>query len=531
MYEKVTYNGQVTQNNERKFELKRIKNNKKGIYVIPGLLGSRLYDDSGREIWVDWPIAGDVLAYNAFGNDASVMGQNSDGTGVRVQANKNKDLFGTLNNYQPLLDGLRTMLQEKSLEQMYDLNFFPYNWLDDLQNAVKNLEKDIAAKGYDKVILIGHSMGGVLSAAFISSSSANKAKIEKAILLGAPLLGTYAALQPIETGTTTFFNGKMDTVLTEILNSLVLKPFFNGYMRNISKNSPGFYQLMPSKEYLESIPMKYNSGEVSDINGYYQVLKKSSKVNHKLLTESVRSHKQLREKIFVNGIVNHLSQVDTVLIGTASGYITPTNASYKRQLITGNSIYDEIIYTKNGDSTVAGISALLDGKIPFLNFENVTHGGLATDPAVLAQIYRLVRGETVKYSTTVPKTDMSNLIKLTLDHSVDVNTIILDKDNKTIATYKEGISDGFDGKDFLYVTEQHEDIIKDHIFIPESGYKVKFVLNSEMQRRSRKPFHLSAGQLDEGGIKIAEQDYSSTYVNNDGVIFELDLTGDMESDN
>lgn len=54
----------------------------------------------------------------------------------------------------------------------YDVRFFPYNWLEDLNDSVKKLERDIRKNHYDSVIFVTHSTGGLLASAFIAKSDA-----------------------------------------------------------------------------------------------------------------------------------------------------------------------------------------------------------------------------------------------------------------------------------------------------------------------------------------------------------------------
>lgn len=66
------------------------------------------------------------------------------------------------------------------------MRFFPYNWLEDLNDSVKKLERDIRKNHYDSVIFVTHSTGGLLASAFIAKSDANKLLVSKAILIAAP---------------------------------------------------------------------------------------------------------------------------------------------------------------------------------------------------------------------------------------------------------------------------------------------------------------------------------------------------------
>ena len=142
----------------------------------------------------------------------------------------------------------------------YDVRFFPYNWLEDLNDSVKKLERDIRKNHYDSVIFVTHSTGGLLASAFIAKSNANKLLVSKAILIAAPLFGTYASLLPIERGDSRKFD------FNEILSNIdwfshgadAITP--KSWVRGWAKNSPTTYQLLPSSEYIRQIPMlNFNS--------------------------------------------------------------------------------------------------------------------------------------------------------------------------------------------------------------------------------------------------------------------------------
>ncbi|MFR2964759.1 MAG: hypothetical protein ACLTLK_11895 [Oscillospiraceae bacterium] len=227
------------------------------------------------------------------------------------------------------------------------MRFFPYNWLEDLNDSVKKLERDIRKNHYDSVIFVTHSTGGLLASAFIAKSDANKLLVSKAILIAAPLFGTYASLLPIERGDA-----------RKTLNVLGMDFWIdaitaNWWVRGWAKNSPTTYQLLPSDEYLRQVPLLdssstnwwtawWNSESVDSVDGYYNVLNRSPRINPKLTigieneTENKpnRSHKYFREEALHGDVVTQwslasLMEVDTLLICTTSGHSTTKTARYR----------------------------------------------------------------------------------------------------------------------------------------------------------------------------------------------------------
>lgn len=179
---------------------------KKAVYILPGYMGSNLYNDNdGKKLWEDKDeLIGDVVAYIAPGGKESKLLRGSDGTGSHVHVDITKDKYGSNETYEKLVNKL-----QKEVGDKYDIVFFPYDWLGDLNDSAKKLEEHIKDNKYDKVVLVTHSTGGLLASNFIARSNKNRQKIEKAILIAPPLFGTYTALQPVETGNTADFESML----------------------------------------------------------------------------------------------------------------------------------------------------------------------------------------------------------------------------------------------------------------------------------------------------------------------------------
>ena len=86
---------------------------------------------------------------------------------------------------------LQRYLQKRGLTQLYTINLEPlYGDIDGFAEQVKaRVEAICNATGAERVVLVGHSMGGLVARAYLQCSSA-RARVAKIITLGSPHHGT-----------------------------------------------------------------------------------------------------------------------------------------------------------------------------------------------------------------------------------------------------------------------------------------------------------------------------------------------------
>lgn len=462
---------------------------KKAIYVLPGYLGSELYDGpdgtaGGDLVYVSIPRL--MLNMTKFFQDA-------DSNGTRLHVDYARDEYGANGTYKTLVDRLRAEFVDE-----YDVRFFPYNWLEDLNDSVKKLERDIRKNHYDSVIFVTHSTGGLLASAFIAKSNANKLLVSKAILIAAPLFGTYASLLPIERGDSRKFD--FNEILSNIdwfshgLDAITPKSWVRGW----AKNSPTTYQLLPSSEYIRQIPMlNFNSDNwwspwsnleaIGSIGGYYRILNGSERINPNLTNGTDRSHRYFRETALKGDVISQwslasLMEVDTLLICTTSGHSTTKTVLYRNGVFGGKKL-DDIIYNRNGDGTVQGISATgaVNGIVKLrVDYYSADHGGLCKDSEVLSRICSEIRGmrTPVKNHHVADTAGISELIKIRYKADVPVTATIYDAENNVVAQVSsEGIT-GFEENDFIFDSfadaEEDGERTEASIYMPNGGYKILF---------------------------------------------------------
>lgn len=462
---------------------------KKAIYVLPGYLGSELYDGpdgtaGGDLVYVSIP--GLILNMTKFFQDA-------DSSGTQLHADQERDEYGTRDIYKTLVERLR-----KEFVNEYDVRFFPYNWLEDLNDSVKKLERDIRKNHYDSVIFVTHSTGGLLASAFIAKSNANKLLVSKAIMIAAPLFGTYASLLPIERGDSRKldFNESLSNIDWYSHGLDVISP--NLWVRAWARNSPTTYQLLPSSEYIRQIPMlNFNSDTwwnpwsnleaIGSIGGYYRILNESNRINPNLTNGTERSHRYFRETALKGDVISQwslasLMEVDTLLICTTSGHSTTKTARYRNGIFGGKEL-DDIIYDMKGDGTVQGVSATgaVNGIVKLrVAFYSADHSGLCKDSEVLSRICSEIKGMRipVKNHHVADTAGISELIKIRYKADVPVTATIYDAENNVVAQVSsEGIT-GFDENDFIFDSfadaEEDGERTEASIYMPNGGYKILF---------------------------------------------------------
>ncbi|MCL2059369.1 MAG: S-layer homology domain-containing protein [Oscillospiraceae bacterium] len=539
----------------------------KAIYVIPGYLGSELYDsteDTAKRLWVD-------ISWGAQVSHESLINNNPDGSGEVAYAfgsdmfANGKDAYGTIKTYTALVDRLK-----KDFGREYDVKFFPYNWLGDINETVKKLEAD--ASGYRKVVLVTHSTGGLVAAAYVAKSATNRARLEKAVMIAPPLYGTYASLFPLE-------RGDSKKAIFELLDAATN----NEWVKKITRNSPTTYQLLPSKEYfslehaldLRTVKAKMLWDdkwiEKVDWSEFYGTLGKSENINASLLSGSgnPRSHRSFRSQ-FGGGadfsIVNTMSAVDTTVIGTVHGKSTPLYARYD-VTEAGKSKLVDIKYEITGDSTVQGVSlgATLNEAGDAYHFQIDTryftdvisssdawaggikhyaiippsHTGLVKYKQVLDMVSSLIKEAANKDASKGESKDaaqvasyrqaasggapgMSIYIKLRIESEKDIFIEIYDKSNRLVASCGSGRAEGFDGDSFICDQFGDDGETITSIYMPKEGYKAVFKHGGAAGVQVG--LAVQVGLLDYDGNYAGYGGYYSETTIDGGEVFTLDMT-------
>lgn len=292
----------------------------KAIVVIPGVLGSQLQNSSGQMVW-------------NFIDRSMQLECNTNGTSKNTITPYTKDGYGAGDIYKKLYERLQNKYQNT-----YDILFFSYDWR--LSNTTSAASLAIAInKNYDEVILVAHSMGGLVASKYLANSSVNRNKVDKLITIGTPYTGAVKLLDVAETGD-----------MGAAVNLFAPKDNLKAIMANFHCT----YQLAPTTRYGDNYGAYIKVGTTnksgSAARSYYSQLPWATvNGNTKTMYDAATT---FHSSLIVNGThIANSSLVDTYKI---VGYGIDT---FSKILYDANGNYLDCEANNDGDGTVARYSA------------------------------------------------------------------------------------------------------------------------------------------------------------------------------
>lgn len=274
----------------------------------------------------------------------------------------------------------------------YQIEVFSYDWrISNIENA-ERLNEFLLLKyiNMEEIILIAHSMGGIISKILLTKY--NEAdyipRINKLITMGTPWLGSLESYKTLKYGSGIPYD-KFPIVLTASV------------ARDLSKGFPSVYQLLPQEKYYKRVKeihnvstFSVNGNEMNDtisffnseIKGFFY--EEISNSDEGLFQET---YKELFEKYYeilnkdIVGIQHH------EIIGI--GHLTLS-------AIKRNNLDEVSGYFKNGDGTVPIFSASSNTEHKYY-INGVGHQKLPKNEHVHKVIENIIRGQSVVESEDV----------------------------------------------------------------------------------------------------------------------------------
>ena len=367
------------------------------IIYIPGIMGSPLYDDffnddklvDFEKAWIGPQFLSTRLAEN--GIDPLYPEYNIKVAPIRNDtANTLRDEFEEepLDLFKGFFDNLEAngyILDDSDddFSEGENLFCFSYDWRKDNAYNAELLSEFIDSvmnwTGSDKVNLVGHSMGGIVAKTCIKLF--DNSRIDKLVFIGTPHLGAPEVL-------TVMLNGK----LFEWLNNFATNFFF----RELGRNLPSCYQLIPTRSYFD---LTLNNGFSSGVEVYsecFQLLDQSYLTYNELI-DYLRNYvsQPLGEDLndaLLDSSETFKETIDTVDFGDVQVFniVGHNNWTIGKNKETLDPIFNWIVIEDernlNGDYTVPLRSAeLINGRI----FENTyyvpdtIHSGIPSSPETL----------------------------------------------------------------------------------------------------------------------------------------------------
>jgi pimeloyl-ACP methyl ester carboxylesterase len=438
------------------------------------------------------------------------------GENSKCHVDISQDQYGVNNTYMILFGDLKAKFGTR-----YQIIFFPYDWRIDIGESERLLEEHIN-RNFSEVMFVCHSTGGLLAADYIAKSQENQRKTKGVITIGTPLFGTCQTLWVLE-------NGFPENMLKEMLpphpwyKQALGGPLSAYWAKNLGKNSPCTYQLLPSEEYFEA--MKYEVSRIyedpnilsyrpNNLSEFYQLLNHSrSQLNHNLIDGSGASHKKFREIDLKGNIIDIFKSVKSLHIGSG-GVETLVRPIYKFNKLTDIKTNDA------GDNTAMLFSALgqtkgYDLPLPTYIVYQIPHEELPKNQSVIDRVCSEISAFSSASSVSVPAAMSASTIQtaqaagetpgmsddLKFNVSGRVNLKIYDANGVEKAVLINGISEGFSENGFFcYVLDEDGFIC----YIPSKGYAVEF---STMEQISS-DFSCDISTLDREGDKTVRRGYA-----------------------
>lgn len=327
---------------------------RKAIIIIPGIMGSELF--AGEQI-ADFE-AGTKLWDPSVGIDADdkirklVCTSNGNSVYNIYAGNQN---FGAKNTYKRMYNRLWSIFSNT-----YDVLYFPYDWRQSCSEAAQNLNSYINNLNYAQVVLVAHSMGGLVASSYLAMGVSQRNKVEKLITLGTPFFGAPELIHVYRQGLDLGF-----------LPELVV----NDDIKSIMPNIKSVYELLPCQKWFDytnkkvfkytklyTVPGYKDDGETFISQTYNdtknRLYKKLNNSNSTLLSQAESVHMNL----FLNGqhITNYVDSY--YIVGTNKETITGIEATVTGE--TGQLEMVNYLTTNEGDGTVPVWSANLGNLYP-----------------------------------------------------------------------------------------------------------------------------------------------------------------------
>jgi pimeloyl-ACP methyl ester carboxylesterase len=235
--------------------------------------------------------------------------------------------------------------------------FFDYDWRLGVDELGRALAERVLAEAAGSVMIVGHSMGGLVTRAALSLPGMEK--VRRVVLMGTPNFGSFAPVQALR-GTYAVVrkiarlvrNSSAETMATEVFTTF-----------------PSLYQMLPSAD-RNGGPDLFDASEWPEAD---------PRPNTKLLAKA----KPVRDSLAPP------DERFATIVGV--GHETVTAVARR------NGEFEYTI-TRRGDGTVPSVSAELPGALT--HYARTAHSDLTRDPCVAAAVVDLLRsGRTLRLPT------------------------------------------------------------------------------------------------------------------------------------
>ena len=341
----------------------------KAIIIIPGIAGSDLKNMNGNLVWL-YPST--LWRISEMACDET--GQSYD----TAMTYYNDDNYGAGNTAKKIYNELKTTYGSSR-----DVIFFAYDWRMSCADAASRLTTLINQYGSKKVILVAHSMGGLVASKSLASSSSVRSKVEKFISIGTPYLGSVKALHMMETGN-----------FIPITDNIGL---YANTIKSLVCNFPAIYELLPTNRWFSTGGSAYINNHTSLLNSHSASWSFMKTRSWGRFAGTVTGIKPMFDKavLFHDSLIiggNHIANT------TSGNYKVDTYKIYGKyndtvtRVIYANDGTISLSYSNAGDGTVLVSSATNGTGINGYHTYgyDATHLGLLKNTYVISKIKNII---------------------------------------------------------------------------------------------------------------------------------------------
>jgi pimeloyl-ACP methyl ester carboxylesterase len=221
------------------------------VIFIPGIGGTEL-NDKGNLVWINSYrlMASQLPILSLFQMDWLLpLRFKADGTTPYYGGHDIRTGDLMRHGQTDIYSGLLNELKAEGYVEGKDLFLFPYDWRADIGASAaalgRQVDQVLARTGARQVVLIGHSMGGLVARDYVVSGGA--AKVKATIALATPWLGTPMAYRALEYGWD--MGLKLPGTKWSALGPKDVKL--------LAQNYPSVYELAPARQYFDWYPDGY----------------------------------------------------------------------------------------------------------------------------------------------------------------------------------------------------------------------------------------------------------------------------------
>lgn len=257
--------------------------------------------------------------------------------------------------------------------------FFPFDWRRDLLDLGQSLYQHIASRDERGVMLVAHSMGGLIARAALSFD--RDSRIERLVQLGTPNAGSFASVQALR------------AVYPTVRKIAALDRTHSAeeLARRVFLELPGLYQMLPSPDCGGVDLFDPNSWPQDDLQPNPMLLRGARERRARMAAADERC---------------------TLIAGVA------------QETITSLRLLDdqfEYTITRNGDGTVPLACAQWPNARTWYVAD--THGGMTNNDAVLNAVIDLLKSNTTQWlGTQAPPLD-GTIVKIATDRELRMRAV------------------------------------------------------------------------------------------------------------